>query len=85
MKKPYYSLCVVMRVKEVRHFRLGDPEGTPPFKTETVTEPCGAPLFGDDFTATGICRSCARGWEVPTNRRATPEEIRAARAQKAMP
>ena len=35
--------------------------------SETVTEPCGVPLFSGDTQLTGVCRECAEGWEHPQN------------------
>lgn len=45
-----------------------------PISAETVTEPCATPLFSEDEATTGVCRSCARGWEVPNNRFANEAE-----------
>ena len=30
------------------------------------TRECGSPLFSEEERATGVCRSCLRGWMVPT-------------------
>ena len=45
-----------------------------PTGSRVETKECGAPLFGDHEYATGICRSCRRGWEVEDNHFATPQE-----------
>lgn len=36
-------------------------------RSETVTEQCNVPLFGDTDRQRGICSACAEGWEVPDN------------------
>jgi hypothetical protein len=38
------------------------------------TTPCTAPLLSPSERETGVCESCAAGWETNTNRPATPEE-----------
>lgn len=37
--------------------------------------PCTAPLLSPSERETGVCESCAAGWETDTNRLATPEEV----------
>jgi hypothetical protein len=75
MKKPYRSSCTILRTFKVTHGTLDLATGkTAKGRSETVTQPCNTPLFGAPETATGVCRSCAEGWEVPDNRFATPEE-----------
>lgn len=32
-----------------------------------VTEPCNAPLFGEEAQTSGKCRSCSMGWTHPEN------------------
>ena len=38
------------------------------------TTPCTAPLLSPSERETGVCESCAAGWETNTNRLATAEE-----------
>lgn len=70
------GLCSVWRVKEVTYQTLDVLTGkVVPKGKETVLERCNIPLFDGTFNKTGVCRSCANGWQVPENRPATPEEI----------
>lgn len=48
-------------------------------RQETVTEPCNLPLFGDVERKRGVCRSCAKGWEVDGNKFANDGERSKAR------
>jgi hypothetical protein len=68
-----YSNCTVLRTCRVTSgvFRGGKFVKA---GTEVVTAPCGVPIFGDDERASGICRSCRRGWEIEGNRFANAEE-----------
>jgi len=63
MAKPKFLplLCPVVRTKTVTVSSLNILSGeTGPSRTETRTEPCGAPLFGKDREV-GKCRQCAEG------------------------
>lgn len=65
----YFSACTVLRVKKVRHGTMTFGSGETEMTHMTVeTEPCGTPLFKEDETRAGICRSCAGGWNVDANR-----------------
>ncbi len=72
MKKSQSTHCTIKRIVTVQHstFNLRTGKRTKG-KTEVVTQECGTPLFGE---ATGICRSCAQGWEVKGNRFASKAE-----------
>lgn len=68
--KEYYPSCRVMRRfverRLVMNFitsEVSDPGGKP----TVVVRACGSPLFDDDGRASGVCRSCARGWQVDEN------------------
>lgn len=37
--------------------------------------PCTAPLLSPSERETGVCESCAAGWETDANRLATPEDV----------
>lgn len=59
--------CPIERLKRVESYSLNTATGERgAAAVEWRTEPCGAPLFGDDAKA-GICRSCASGWAVEGN------------------
>jgi hypothetical protein len=70
----YYSACNIIRVKAVEtgHFNSGVMFEAD--SMETRIEPHGTPLFTEQETMTGICRSCREGWEVEGNTFASPEE-----------
>lgn len=65
------SSCAVVRTILVTHgtIRFGTGEYTEHEK-RWETKPCGGPLFGDDERRSGVCRSCARGWNHPNDYRA---------------
>ena len=59
--------CTIVRTFVRTHSTLNLNTGeSVPSHSETVTEPCNAPLFGKS-AETGICRACASGWEAPGN------------------
>ena len=73
-----HNLCGEIRVVQVTHGTLNIRDGKTRYgRTETVTQPCNAPLFSDQERATGLCRSCAAGWSVEGNRKATEAEVEA--------
>ncbi len=83
--KPSFSSCTVkrtfVRTSGKMNARTGELKVE---KTETVTEECNVPLFGDHERKVGVCRGCAGGWEVQDNRFADEaEKLRAARLGKA--
>jgi hypothetical protein len=66
-------LCEVERVKRITVGRFSDDPRDPKDhfivdREEVRTEPCGTPLFTDEETKRGICRSCFSGWQVGGNR-----------------
>jgi hypothetical protein len=65
----YHSSCHVERTCKVTHYTMNmiTGERSGPLSEETVTKPCGTPLFGDDERDRGVCRSCADGWTDPNN------------------
>ena len=69
----YKGSCSTWRVKRIKHssFNLLTGDETPRGE-ETVLEQCNTPLFDEP---SGICRSCATGWQVNGNRPATLQEI----------
>jgi hypothetical protein len=67
----YYVTCGVRRIVEITTL---DSATMLPTETRVETKECDTPLFGDEERATGICRSCRRGWEVEGNRFATAAE-----------
>lgn len=81
MKKKIYHQCSILRTKEVTHGTMSMGSGAyTKGKIDTVTEPCGSPLFDDERQKSGVCRSCADGWEVKDNAFANPREKRRAEA-----
>jgi hypothetical protein len=66
--------CTVIRRMLVTHsllsLRTGESTET---GSEWVTRACGSPLFNADERASGICKSCAKGWKHPHNYRADEE------------
>ena len=81
MKKKQSTQCTIRRIVVVRHSTIDMQTGKEtPGKTQVVTEACGTPLFGDP---TGVCRSCAEGWQVKGNKFASDKEkTRAAASRK---
>jgi hypothetical protein len=67
LMKPHHSCTVVRRVLvSTGHVNLATG------KTEMTGEhwetgPCGIPLFSEEESRSGICRSCASGWTHPHN------------------
>lgn len=67
-KAKRYDSCTKMRRMFIQNFTLSMATGERTLVGEEwVTRECGVPLFGDDETKTGICRSCANGWTHPNN------------------
>lgn len=78
-----HSYCTVLRHKTLRHGTINMNTGAfSAGEITQVTEPCNTPLFHEAERASGVCRSCADGWEVPGNRPASQAE-RAAYKEKA--
>lgn len=74
-KSQVHHSCTILRTSEVTHGTLSmNGGGYKKGKTEIVTEPCGTPLFDDVRKASGVCRSCANGWEVEGNKFANKAE-----------
>lgn len=72
--------CRVQRMKLITSYKviLGTGEEVPNSRSqEWKSEPCGTPLFSDATKATGVCRSCAKGWKVDSNYPLDTEENRA--------
>jgi hypothetical protein len=66
--------CTIIRTFDRIHGTLNIGTGeTKENSRETVTEACSVPLFGKE-TKRGVCRACAKGWEVPDNRFANAAE-----------
>jgi len=63
---PFHSCRVERRVTTTAG-RLDLATGETVFDGPETTEvrECGTPLFSDERRASGICRSCAEGWEAP--------------------
>jgi hypothetical protein len=58
--------CIVERTKLVRHGTFDGDKLT--YDRESIeTEACGTPLFTDKEETTGVCRSCASGWQAAGN------------------
>jgi hypothetical protein len=81
----YYGSCTIQR-RFVRTIGITldfetSAEDRTNAKSETVIEACNVPLFGDIERKTGICRTCAKGWQHPHNIFASDAER--ARAQGA--
>lgn len=84
MPKVTHHSCVEMRVVRITHCKLNIRTGQlTDGHSETVTKPCDAPLFSDAERHSGLCRSCASGWSVEGNRKATEAEAIAATAAAA--
>lgn len=84
-KKPTkHSLCTIRRTVKVTHYRVNMATGKrTKGRSEIVTEPCGVPLFSDEHRRTGVCDSCAKGWDVEGNRFANAKEKARATGGKA--
>lgn len=67
VKKAAYYECTIMRRFTRTHSTINMETGAVTSSGEVTvhTEACRAPLFGDLERATGVCNSCARGWESP--------------------
>jgi hypothetical protein len=73
--------CTIVRTFVRTHMTLATDSGElREGHKETVTEACDKPLFLDTETASGVCRSCRSGWEVPDNRFASDAERQRATA-----
>lgn len=73
--KPPFNSCTVRRIVKETHYLLSMATGkTGKGRSKVVTKACGTPLFGEPESLTGICLSCARGWEVEDNRFVNEEE-----------
>lgn len=72
-EQTYFHLCTIQRTF-VRSTGILSGGEFVEVKKETVTEPCGTPLFSPKQQATGICGSCRKGWEVENNKFATEVE-----------
>ncbi len=72
MKKRRYTQCIIRRTAKVTYgnmqFGGGKPTKPEPERTAIETGACEKPLFGVQEIRTGICSSCAKGWEVPDNK-----------------
>lgn len=72
MKKRRYTQCTIRRTAKVRYTNMefGSTSTKKPrtIRTAIETGPCLKPLFGAQEIRTGICSSCAKGWEVPDNK-----------------
>jgi hypothetical protein len=83
-KPTTYHSCIIVRTFERKHghFNLNDPEEPIVYdRTETVTGPCNVPLFSDEERASGICKSCRKGWETEGNVFASETERQRATAK----
>lgn len=69
MKKRRYTQCTIRRRMKVTYgtIQFGGGKSTKPTRTAIETGACEKPLFGAQEIRTGICSSCAKGWEVPDN------------------
>lgn len=66
-----FDTCQVVRHKLVTRSTLDMATGEEtPAGQEWVTEKCGTPIFDKEGEETGECKSCRKGWSVPTNYRA---------------
>lgn len=82
-KKKLHDSCTIRRTFKRTHGTLSLQTGKcSEDRSEIVTEPCNTPLFEDLAKETGICRSCAEGWEHPENKFASKEEKARAMARK---
>lgn len=60
--------CTVLRRMLIRHSTVSLSTGVrTEGREEWVTKECGIPLFSEKECASGICRSCAKGWTSPNN------------------
>ena len=61
--------CQIIRTMKITHGSLSTRTGKIAETGSSVeTRPCGGPLFADVRRESGVCRSCADGWEVEGNR-----------------
>lgn len=70
LTSPPKHSCEVERTFRRTHGKLNMATGAyTEDRSEIVTEPCGAPLFGTsrDDMARGVCESCRKGWTHPEN------------------
>lgn len=66
MPNTYHTSCRVER-RFVRTYSNLIEGNIVDYASETVTEPCGVPLFSDAWRETGVCKSCASGWTHEQN------------------
>ena len=67
--RKYFDQCVIQREKVKTFYTLNVVTGEKVFnRTESVTESCGTPLFGELESKKGICKSCASGWSTEGNK-----------------
>lgn len=63
-----HTACQQTRRWKETHYLLNPMTGVQSQQEETwVTGPCNVPLFSDAERASGLCRSCAKGWTHPHN------------------
>ena len=75
--------CTILRTFVRSHGTLNPITGkTDIERSETVTEPCGTPLFSGNTQLTGVCRECSEGWEHPRNTFANETERNRAMATR---
>jgi len=86
-KKKVFGACTVERTFKQTSGTLNLVTGESKMeRSEILTGPCDTPLFGDICQETGICDSCASGWEHPENKFASAQEKeRAAKTAKGRP
>ena len=80
MKTKQHHACTILRTFVRTSYKsLDDAQHERNGKSETVTEACNIPLFGNDARTSGVCSSCAEGWEVEENKFANDAERKRAK------
>lgn len=71
-----FNACTIVRTFIRKHYTLTfNSDDLQPAGPDTVhTEACNIPLFADAERASGICRTCHKGWEVEGNQFANNAE-----------
>jgi hypothetical protein len=64
---PQFDNCIVMRRKLLTYSQVRGDGFRRVTGQEWKTQPCNAPLFYEEEKRTGICNSCASGWDHPKN------------------
>jgi hypothetical protein len=68
-KRQAHHSCTVERrmLVTTTWYKAATGEPTGKVTQQWETKPCAVPLFSDEESARGVCRSCFTGWKVDDN------------------